>query len=58
MNFAWPIGEDFEMDCRCGRRVTLHWNGGELDADTCRCGRRYEGEFISVEVKASEPPRP
>lgn len=34
---------------RCGGRVVLHWNGGELEEVTC-CGHLYSFQAVRLDV--------
>lgn len=49
--------ESHDTKClKCGRAITLHFNGGELDARTC-CNVQYELEhgpiyFVVTEFEA------
>jgi hypothetical protein len=45
------------VDCKgCGRRIELHFNGGELDSKRC-CGYDYSTEYNRINLVISEEDR-
>lgn len=52
----WPDDETaINLSCPCGKKLTLFWNGGELDQKTCSCGRRYQGRHLVTVVEVFDP---
>ena len=51
-----PYPDLEEVQCACGEKFTMRWNGGELDSHICKCGRRYAGEH-RVTVMVINVPR-
>lgn len=46
---------DEHVTCKCGKRFSLYWNGGELDQHDCDCGRKYYGEHRVTVMVTLEP---
>lgn len=50
--------QDFVVQCKCGEKVRLYWNGGELDMRHCiSCGRYYWMTHVRVDVRMSNVDR-
>jgi hypothetical protein len=53
---AFEDGPAEEIKCiKCGARIVLWYNGGELDWKDC-CGVRYRGESKGYQIIAEEAP--
>lgn len=56
MRLVWPPGQNYRFTClRCGKPVTLWWNGGELDNKQCSCGVGYSGQHVTTVIVAELP---
>ena len=43
-----------DIDClRCGKKIKIDWNGGELDWKEC-CGLKYEPVHMRVDMTVTE----
>lgn len=47
----WDSGD---IEClKCGKKITLYFNGGELDGREC-CGFVYETEHVQIDLVISK----
>jgi hypothetical protein len=44
----YPDYAEGPITCACGKKFSMHWNGGELDQHDCSCGRKYYGEHVKT----------
>lgn len=52
----WDIDREVEpIDCACGRKIVLRYNGGELDSVTCDCGRLYNARHMTTVIEVTTP---